>query len=89
MMSRRSEGQRHLFYGFHLDEVVPDDHLVRKVDAVLELSWVSAELVPHYSQIGRPSIDLWLRLLVGQCLRMALYVMLRGPTDGAATAGGC
>ena len=44
MMGRRSQGQRHLFHEFHLDEAVPDDHLVRKVDAVLDLSWVHAEL---------------------------------------------
>jgi hypothetical protein len=38
MMGRRIEGQRHLFYQFHLDEAVPEDHLVRKVAAVLNLS---------------------------------------------------
>ena len=66
MMGRRSRGQRHLFYEFHLDETVPDDHLVRKVDAVLDLSWVHAELAPHYSRIGRPSIDpvLMIRMLI-------------------------
>jgi transposase len=43
-----------------------DDHLVRKVDAVLDLSWVHAELAPHYSRIGRPSIDpvLMIRMLI-------------------------
>ena len=66
MMGRRIGGQRHLFYEFHLDEVIPDDHLVRKVDAVLDLSWVHAELAPHYSRIGRPSIDpvLMIRMLI-------------------------
>jgi len=51
MMGRRSQGQRHLFYEFHLDEAVPDDHLVRKVDAVLDLSWVHAELAPRARQL--------------------------------------
>jgi len=66
MMGPRSQGQRHLFYEFHLVEVVPDDHLVRKVDAVLDLSWVHAELAPHYSRVGRPSIDpvLMIRMLI-------------------------
>jgi transposase len=66
MMGRRDQGQRHLFYEFHLDEVVPADHLVRKVDAVLDLSWVHEELAPHYSRIGRPSIDpvLMIRMLI-------------------------
>ena len=49
---------------------VPGDHLLRKIDAVLDLSWLRGELRPHYSDIGRPSIDpeLMIRmLLVGYC----------------------
>jgi transposase len=57
MMGRRSQGQGELFYEFRLDEAVPDDHLVRKIRPLLDLSWVYAELAPHYSEIGRPSID--------------------------------
>src|ERR1035437_3709796 len=55
-----------LFYEFCLDEAVPDDHLVRKIDAVLDLSWVHAELAPHYPTLGRPSIDpvLMIRMLI-------------------------
>ena len=55
-----------LFYEFCLDEAVPDDHLVRKIDAVLDLSWVYAELAPHYPTLGRPSIDpvLMIRMLI-------------------------
>ena len=56
-MGRRSQGQGQLFYEFRLDEVVPDDHLVRTIRALLDLSWVYAELAPYYSEIGRPSID--------------------------------
>src|SRR5439155_1586728 len=45
---------------------VPDDHLVRKIAAVLDLSWVHAELAPHYPNNGRPSIDpeLMIRMLI-------------------------
>jgi transposase len=57
MMGRRSQGQGRLFCEFHLAEVVPDDHLVRTIRALLDLSWVYAELAPYYSEIGRPSID--------------------------------
>jgi hypothetical protein len=46
--------QRQLFYSFSLEEAVPDDHLVRKIAAVLDLSWVHAELAPHYPNNGRP-----------------------------------
>jgi len=39
---------------------------VRKIDAVLDLSWVHAELAPHYPTFGRPSIDpvLMIRMLI-------------------------
>jgi len=57
MMGRLNHDQRQLFYSFSLEEAVPDDHLVRKVAAVLDLSWIHAELAPHYPKNGRPSID--------------------------------
>src|SRR5262245_21022609 len=66
MMGRLKCDQSQLFYEFHLDDVVPADHLVRQIDAVLDLSWVHAELVPHYPSIGRPSLDpvLMIRMLI-------------------------
>ena len=57
MMGRLNRDQGQLFYCFNLDEVVPEDHLVRAIAAVLDLSSVHGELAPHYSAIGRPSID--------------------------------
>ena len=66
MMGRQNNDQGPLFYEFRLDEAVPDDHLVRTIDAVLDLSWVYAELAPHYPTLGRPSIDpvLMIRMLI-------------------------
>ncbi len=66
MMGRREQGQGQFFYDFHLDAVVPPDHLVRRIDAVLDLSWVHGELAPFYSHTGRPSIDpeLMIRMLI-------------------------
>jgi transposase len=66
MMGRQNNDQGPLFYEFCLNEAVPDDHLVRKIDAVLDLSWVYAELAPHYPTLGRPSIDpvLMIRMLI-------------------------
>jgi len=66
MMGRQTRGQEQLFYEFSLDEVVPADHLVRRLDAVLDTSWVHGELAPFYSALGRPSIDpeLMIRMLI-------------------------
>ena len=65
-MGRRSQGQGQLFYEFRLDEAVPEDHLARKIGALLDLSGVYTELAPYYSEIGRPSIDpvLMIRMLI-------------------------
>ena len=66
MMGRLKRGQGQFFYSFCLDEVVPADHRVREIAGVLDLSWVHAELGPHYSPLGRPSIDpvLMIRMLI-------------------------
>jgi hypothetical protein len=64
MMGRLSRDQGQLFYCFSLEEVVPEDHQVRRIAKVLDLSWVHAELVTHYSRLGRPSIDPVLRLMM-------------------------
>jgi hypothetical protein len=66
MMGRRKGGQGQFFYAFDLDKVVPPDHLVRQIDAVLDLSWVHKKLAAYYSHTGRPSIDpaLMIRMLI-------------------------
>src|SRR5271156_5946293 len=66
MMGRLDHGQEQFFYSFRLDEVVPDDHLVRAIAAVLDLSWVHDELEPYYSRLGRTPIDpdMMIRMLI-------------------------
>jgi len=66
MMGQRDGEQGQFFYAFDLDKVVPADHLVRQIDAVLDLNWVHKELAPYYSHTGRPSIDpvLMIRMLI-------------------------
>jgi transposase len=66
MMGRREDSQVQFLYAFDLDKVVPADHLVRQIDAILDLSWVHRELRPYYSNTGRPSIDpvLMIRMLL-------------------------
>jgi transposase len=66
MMGRLNHDQGQLFYSFCLADVVPDDHPVRAIAAVLDLTWVHAKLAPHYSKIGRASTDpvLMIRMLI-------------------------
>jgi transposase len=72
MMGRQERDQRQLFYEFSLDEMIPADHLVRRINvfATAVLVDLHEQLKPFYSDIGRPSIDseLMIRmLLVGYC----------------------
>jgi transposase len=70
MMGEPVGQQDRLFYEFCLEDIVPADHLLRRIDAVLDLSWLRAELAPYYSHTGSPSVDpeLMIRmLLVGYC----------------------
>jgi len=66
MMGRLNHDQGQLFYSFCLADAVPDDHPIRGIASVLDLTWVHAELAPYYPRIGRPSIDpvLMIRMLV-------------------------
>ena len=65
-MMGRQVAQGALFYGFRLDDHVPADHLLRRIDGVLDLGFVREALAASYSASGRPSIDpeLMLRMLL-------------------------
>ena len=61
MMDRLKSDQSPLFYEFHLGDAVPEDHLVRKIDAALDLSWLRGELAPYYSSIVSFGVGSWRR----------------------------
>ena len=43
MMGRQRGDQDRLFYDVSLDGLVPADHLVRRIDAVLDLGWLRGD----------------------------------------------
>src|SRR5277367_3546023 len=70
MMGQRSGKQDRLFYSFNLDDHVPADHMLRRIDRFLDLTDLHKHLEAYYSHTGRPSVDpeLMIRmLLVGYC----------------------
>jgi transposase len=70
MMGRQENGQEQLFYSFRLEDQIPANHLVRRLDHFLDLTDLRTELADHYSHTGRPSVDpeLMIRMLiVGYC----------------------
>ncbi len=70
MMGEQLGRQERLFYAFCLADRIPPDHLLRRIDAVLDLSWLRDALAPYYCHTGCPSVDpeLMIRmLLIGYC----------------------
>jgi len=53
-MGRLEDRQSSLFYDFCLETHVPDDHLLRQITKILDLSDVRQKLAPYYSAMGRP-----------------------------------
>ncbi len=61
-----------LFREVRLEERVPAGHLLRGVDAILDLPFVRAPMAPHHARGGRPSLD------PGPMVRMPLVGHLHG-----------
>jgi transposase len=58
MLGRKERGQLELFVTGSLRQLVPDDHVLARVDRVLDLSWLRAEVAGLYcDDNGRPGID--------------------------------
>ena len=63
MMGRQDRDQRQLFYEFSLDEMIPTDHLLRRIDvfATAVLADLHEQLKAFYSDyrpaLGRSRID--------------------------------
>lgn len=58
MIGRQERWQEDLFVAGPLSELIPDDHILKRVDKVLDLSWLRDEVKALYDeQQGRPSID--------------------------------
>ena len=57
MLGRQNDEQAKLFYEFCLEDRVPSNHLLRKIDRFIDLSELRTHLAPFYSNLGRPSVD--------------------------------
>ena len=71
MMGPRQVAQGALFYEFSIEDHVPDDHVLKRIDRFVDLSGIREFIAPFYSSTGRPSVDpeLMIRMLiVGYCM---------------------
>jgi transposase len=67
MMGRR-DVEAKLYYQLSLDRLVPQDHLLRRIAAAVDFSFVRPLCRPFYSHTGQPSVDpvvIFKMLLVG------------------------
>ncbi len=57
MLSKYSSTQRNQIEMIALDELVPANHLVRKLEKAIDFSFIYSLVEDMYSDVGRPSID--------------------------------
>ena len=57
MMGQLEGGSAKLFYEFSLEEMVPRNHVLRKIDRFLNFDDLRLHLKPFYSHTGQPSIN--------------------------------
>lgn len=58
MIGSRTRGQLEFFVCGSLRDLVPDDHILARVDPVLDLGWLRTEVGDLYATgVGRPGID--------------------------------
>jgi len=46
-----------LFYNLSLEDLVPEDHIVRRFDSLISMDFLYEETKPYYSHTGQPSVD--------------------------------
>src|SRR5688572_31981290 len=58
MLSKHNKDQRHQLQMVTIDDLVPADHLVRKIEASIDFDFIYDLVETYYSKDqGRPSID--------------------------------
>ncbi|MDY3984646.1 transposase [Dysosmobacter sp.] len=66
MMGRQSRQMAMLFVD--MESLIPENHLLRKVDSMVSFDFIYDLLAPYYSVTGRPSVDpvsMFKMLLIG------------------------
>src|SRR5687767_13892005 len=57
MLSKHDSIQRDQLEMITLDQLVPPNHLVRKMEAAIDFTFIYDLVKDMYSEVGRPSID--------------------------------
>jgi transposase len=68
MLGQRDLDSKLYYYHLSLDRLVPQDHLLRRIAAAVDFSFVRPLCRPYYSHTGQPSVDpvvIFKMLLIG------------------------
>jgi len=68
MHSNQPQGQKQLFGDFIYDSIIPQDHLLRRMNNLIDFSFIDRETRQFYSDIGRPG---WSPILLFKCCLIA------------------
>ena len=74
MLGKKDRNEK-LFYSINIDELIPEDHLLRLIHKHVDLGFIRKKVTHLYSHTGRPSID------PESLLRMLLVGYLYGITS--------
>ena len=56
-MQGKKEFNQRIYYDINLDSLVPDDHLLKRLDSLISFDFVRGITKDYYSHTGKPSID--------------------------------
>ena len=56
-MQGKKEFKQRIYYDFNLQSIVPDSHLLKRIDKIISFDFVRDKTKTCYSHTGKPSID--------------------------------
>lgn len=62
MLTKQSSTQRDQLDMVALNQLMPEDHLVCKIELAIDFSFIYDLVQDHYSEIGRPCLDPFFKL---------------------------
>lgn len=56
-MQGKKEFKQKIYYDFNLQSLVPDSHLLKRMDKIISFNFIREKTKSYYSNTGKPSID--------------------------------
>lgn len=56
-MQGKKEFKQRIYYDFNLESIVPEGHLLKRIERLISFEFVREKTKSYYSHTGKPSID--------------------------------